>query len=187
MKVPTPMETSHPTAQRYLEALERGLSAMASADRREVVSEIRAHLHDAQVAGQPLADVLTRLGPAESLANAYLVESYLNPQPAGATWIRRGLGLAGLVVFGSLPTVLLTSVLGSIGVAFLAAGPALFAAGVCGLFGVSLAPVVQTDLKPWQSILLGPAMGAVGALCLWLMYRYLRWMVCILRLVALGC
>jgi hypothetical protein len=101
-----PAASPHPTAERYLASLDRELAAMPRAERSEVVDEIRAHLHDATAAGQPLGEVLSRLGPAEALAKAYLVESYLNPRPAGLGPLTRTFGLVGLVVFGSFPTLL---------------------------------------------------------------------------------
>jgi|GEM_PF-3333869 len=177
---------SNPATERYLTALTGALTAMPEVDRREVVDEIRVHLQDATAAGKPLDEILSRLGPAESLAKAYLVESYLNPKTPGAGWISRTLGLFGLLVFSSLPTLLITSLLAPLGIAFLIAGPVLFTSGICGFFDVSLAPVVRTDLEPWEQVLLGPIMGLVGAACLWVLYRYLRWILKLVRQVASG-
>jgi uncharacterized membrane protein len=176
----------NPVAERYLTALADALTPMKAPEKREVVDEIRAHLQDATAAGKPLDEILTRLGSAESLAKAYLVESYLNPKPSGAGWISRTFGLVGLLVFGSLPTLLITSLLAPLGIAFLIAGPVLFTSGICGFFDVSLAPVVQSDLEPWQQIILGPMMGLVGAACLWVLYRYLKWILKLVRQMASG-
>ncbi len=176
----------NPAAERYLVALRQALTSMPEADRLDVLDEIRAHLQDAMAAGKPLDETLTRLGPAESLAKAYLVESYLNPKPSGAGWISRTFGLFGLLVFGSLPTLLITSLLGPLGITFLVAAPIVFTSGICGFFDVSLTPVVQSNLQPWQEALLGPVMGLVGAACLWSLYRYLRWILKLLRQVASG-
>ena len=174
----------NPAAERYLVALRQALTSMPEADRLDVLDEIRAHLQDAMAAGKPLDETLTRLGPAESLAKAYLVESYLNPKPSGAGWISRTFGLFGLLVFGSLSTLLITSLLGPLGITFLVAAPIVFTSGLCGFFDVSLTPVVQSNLQPWQEALLGPVMGLVGAACLWALYRYLRWILKLLRQVA---
>ena len=114
------------------------------------------------------------------------MESYLNPKPSGAGWISRTFGLFGLLVFGSLPTLLITSLLGPLGITFLVAAPIVFTSGICGFFDVSLTPVVQSNLQPWQEALLGPVMGLVGAACLWALYRYLRWILKLLRQVASG-
>jgi len=176
----------NPVAERYLTALADALTPMKATEKHEVVDEIRAHLQDATAAGKPLDEILTRLGSAESLAKAYLVESYLNPKPSGAGWISRTFGLFGLLVFGSLPTLVITSLLAPLGVTFLIAGPVLFTSGICGFFDVSLAPVVQSDLEPWQHLILGPIMGLVGAACLWVLYRYLRWILKLVRQVASG-
>jgi uncharacterized membrane protein len=176
----------NPVAERYLTALANALTPMKAMEKHELVDEIRAHLQDATAAGKPLDEILTRLGSAESLAKAYLVESYLNPKPSGAGWISRTFGLFGLLVFGSLPTLVISSLLAPLGVTFLIAGPVLFTSGICGFFDVSLAPVVQSDLEPWQHLILGPIMGLVGAACLWVLYRYLRWILKLVRQVASG-
>jgi uncharacterized membrane protein len=181
-----PAASPHPTAERYLASLDRELAAMPRAERSEVVDEIRAHLHDATAAGQPLGEVLSRLGPAEALAKAYLVESYLNPRPAGLGPLTRTFGLVGLVVFGSFPTLLVSTILGPIGLAFVLSGPLLLASGVCGFFGVSLEPAVQTDLKPWQSVVGGALMSIVGGGCLFALYHYFRWVLKLLRAVVNG-
>ena len=174
----------NPAAERYLAALEHSLSPMKASERMEVIHEIRAHLHDGMVAGKPLDELLNRLGAAELLAKAYLVESYLNPKRFGSGWISRTLGLFGLLVFGSLPTLVITSLLGSLGIAFLIAGPILFSSGIFGVFGVSLAPAVKTNLAPWLQMILGPIMTVAGASLLWSLLLYLRWLINLFRRVA---
>lgn len=174
-------EERNPVAERYLAALNQSLEAMNKRDRKEIIAEIRAHFEDATTEGKPLDEVLIRLGPAETLAKAFLVESMLNPGVAGAGLISRSLGLVGLVVFGSLPTLLITTILGSFGLTFVVASPFVFAAGIYGFFSISLAPVIQTDLPPLQLILLGAAMDLFGASCLWGLYRYFQWLIKVFR------
>jgi hypothetical protein len=65
-------------------------------------------------------------------------------------------------------------------------GPLLLASGVCGFFGVSLEPAVQTDLKPWQSVVGGALMSIVGGGCLFALYHYFRWVLKLLRAVVNG-
>ena len=179
-------DAPHPTVERYLSSLDRELAPMPRPERIEVVEEIRAHLHDSTAAGQPLDAVLSRLGPAEVLAKAYLVESYLNPRPTGPGYLTRTFGLVGLLIFGSLPTLLVTIILGPVGLAFLLSGPLLLAAGVCGFFGVSLEPAVQSDLQSWQNVVGGALMAFVGGGCLAALYHYFRWVVKLLRSVVHG-
>ena len=92
--------------------------------------------------------------------------------------------LGALLVFGSLPTLVITSLLGSLGIAFLIAGPILFSSGIFGVFGVSLAPAVKTNLAPWLQMILGPIMSVAGASLLWSLLLYLRWLINLFRRVA---
>lgn len=176
----------HPTTERYLAALDSALAPMPTAERGEVVAEISAHIDDALEAGRSLPEVLARLGSAEVLAQAYLVEASLNARRTGAGWTTRLAGLAGLLLFGSLPTLLLTALLGSVGVAFVCAGPLLTVSGLCGFFGLSLEPVVRTDMSPWQSVLTGPLLGVMGAVCLAVLYYYLKGLMVLIRRIAVS-
>ncbi|HUH64683.1 MAG TPA: hypothetical protein VLZ50_16875 [Terracidiphilus sp.] len=56
----------------YLASLRTHLGPMTLADREEIVREISAHIRDsAEQEGAGVADVLSRLGPAEALAAQY--------------------------------------------------------------------------------------------------------------------
>ena len=176
----------NPVAERYLYALENALSPMKAQDRQEVVDEIRDHLQDATAAGKPLDEILSRLGPAESLAKAYLVDSLLNPRPIGWGWIPRTFSLLGLVAFGSLPTSVILAVLGPIGFLFTLVSPLVFASGLLGILGFNLGTNIQTNLEHVQAIFMGPALAVIGSICLWILFSYLKWATNLLRRVAAG-
>lgn len=176
----------NPVAERYLTALGNALAPMKDQDRQDVVDEIRDHLQDATAAGKTLDEILTRLGPAELLGKAYLVESLLNPRPIGWGWIPRTFSLLGLVAFGSLPTLIIFAVLGAIGISFTLVSPLVFASGLLGILGFNLGTKNQTDLQHIQAIFMGPALAVIGSICLWGLFRYLKWATNLLRKVATG-
>lgn len=179
-----PASLNNPVAERYLQTLESSLSAMPPAERAEVVAEIRNHIDDATAAGKPLDEILQRLGSAQALAKSYQVELLLNPRQPGSSWFSRMATLFGLVVMGSLPTFILTILLGSIGLSFTLAGILVFVAGCTTAIGLGLPPGVHLEGPPWLAIVIGPPMFALGLVCSWALYRYLKWVVWAIRKLA---
>jgi len=169
------MTTRHPLVERYLSQLTASLGQMTPADQEEVVQEIRTHVADAMAAGKPLDAVLESLGPADALARAYNVELLLHPRTGRRTPARveRYFALAGLIAVGSIPTIVITSVLGAIGVSFVAAGGAIFAAGVMGMAG-TLPDWVQMDVPPIVAAAGGPVMAVIGVAALFGLVAYVR-------------
>jgi uncharacterized membrane protein len=173
--------TTHPLVDRYLTHLREGLAAMPTADREEVERDIRSHIAEAMAAGTPLDTVLTHLGPADALARAYTVELLLDgsrSKAAGLSWFQRLLALAGLLVLTSIPTIVVVSVLGSIGISFTLSGVAVLGAGLAAAAG--LTQVFGYDLvlgihAVW-AVVLGPLMTVTGFACLVGLYYYLRWL-----------
>ncbi len=169
----------HPLVERYLGRLQEGLKSMAPADREEAVRDIRSHIAEATAAGATLESVLTTLGPAEVLARAYTVELLLNPAPGRQpmSGSQRFFALAGIVALTSIPTMVVTVTLGSMGVSFIASGLVVFLAGVVDAVGLTLpftnGPV--TEVHPALAIAAGPALFAVGVLELWALSKYLKW------------
>lgn len=175
---------NNPVAERYLDTLNSALSAMPPGERAEVIAEIRNHITDATAAGRPLDEVLQRLGSAQTLARSYQVELLLNPRQSGANWSTRMATLFGLVVMGSLPTFILTILLGSIGFSFTLAGFLVFVAGCTTALGLGLPPGVHMDGPPWLAIVAGPTMAVLGLVSLWALYRYLKWVIWAIRKLA---
>ena len=173
------MKTEHPLVARYVDKLDAALSALAPAERAEVVKEIADHIADAAAAGRPLDDVLTALGPADQLARAYQVELLLNPKVKTSRsdrWLR----IAGLIAIGSLPTFVIVVVLGSIGISLSFAGLAVFLAGILDSAG-ALPVWVHSDVEPWVAIAIGPIIAAVGVASFWGLIVYVRMMVKLVR------
>ena len=71
------------------------------------------------------------------------------------------LALLGLLAVGGLPTFVIATVLGSIGVSFVASGFAVFVAGLMGAAGV-----LPMDQHPIYAILVGPPLAGTGVMAL---------------------
>lgn len=174
------MTQEHPLVERYLSRLQHGLGSMPSADREEVVRDIRSHIAEATAAGATLDSVLTTLGPAETLARAYAVELLLNPAPGRppVSGMQRFFALAGILALTSIPTLVVVVTLGAVGVSFAVSGVAVLVAGIADATGIGL-PFIQgdaTQVHPALAIAFGPVLSALGAAALWGLSRYLRWL-----------
>jgi uncharacterized membrane protein len=178
------MTGENPLVERYLAKLDAGLRDLPAAERAEVVSEIRNHIAEATAAGKPIDATLSALGPAEDLARGYAVELLLNrPAPkAGSSRTQRFLALAGLVAIGSIPTLIVVTVLGAFAIAFGVAGILVFVAGVFATFGW-LPDYVTMDVAPWVAVLIGPILGIVGGASLALLVWYVRFTARLIRRV----
>jgi len=178
------MTGENPLVERYLAKLDAGLRDLPAAERAEVVSEIRNHIAEATAAGKPIDAVLSALGPAEDLARGYAIELLLN-RPAASrdtSRTRRFLALVGLVVIGSIPTLVVVTVLGGVGIAFGAAGIIVFLAGVIATFGW-LPDYVTMDVAPWVAVLIGPMLAIAGGASLALLVWYVRFTARLVRRV----
>jgi len=173
--------STHPLVDRYLSHLRDGLAAMPASDREEVERDIRSHIAEAMAAGTPIDTVLTHLGPADALARAYTVELLLDgsrSKAAGLSWFQRLLALAGLLVLTSIPTIVIVSVLGSIGISFTLSGVAVLAAGVADAAGLTriFGYDLMLGIHAVWAVVLGPLMTVTGIACLVGLYYYLRWL-----------
>ena len=179
------MTNAHPLVERYLAKLDAGLQALAAPERAEVLGEIRNHIAEATSAGQPIDAVLTSLGSADDLARGYAAELLLNRPPAanpGMTRFRRFLALTGLIAIGSIPTFVVIVVLGSIGISFVAAGLAVFVAGIAASADW-LPASITLDAPPWVAVLVGPIMGILGGAALVGLVAYVRFAARLVRRV----
>jgi hypothetical protein len=73
----------------------------------------------------------------------------------------RLLAIIGLLAIGGLPTFVITIVLISVGVSFLASGLGVFVAGL-----MATADVLPMDDHPIKAILVGPPLAAMGLVAL---------------------
>jgi uncharacterized membrane protein len=174
----------NPVVARYIDRLEAGLSKLSPAERQSVVRDIESHVAEAMAAGKPLDRIIESLGPAEELARAYSVELVLHPREESPKTSRasRFLKLAGLVAIGSIPTLIIVAVLGSVGISFTLSGVAVFAAGLLGLNDL-LPDLVRMDVPPIFAVALGPIMSAVGFVCLVGLIFYVRFVARTIRRV----
>jgi hypothetical protein len=81
--------------------------------------------------------------------------------------VSRLFALIGLLALGGLPTFIITVVLGSVGVSFVASGVALFVAGMMAAGGF-----VSMDQHPIYAILVGPPLAAAGVMALAVLMGY---------------
>jgi uncharacterized membrane protein len=163
----------HPVVERYMSRLEQAISPLDPEDRREILRDIRNHIAEAMAAGKRLDVVLESLGPADALGRAYAIELLLHPQSNRQNVLQRWLTIAGLLVVLSIPTLILVSTLGSIGVSFVVAGVASFVIGVVELAGV-FALLHVSGLPPGVPILAGPVLLVVGVMSLAALKVYVR-------------
>src|SRR5262249_29683439 len=150
-----------------------------------VLGEIRNHIAEAMSAGQPIDSVLTSLGSADDLARGYAAELLLNRPTAvspGMTRLGRFLALTGLIAIGSIPTFVVIVVLGSIGVSCIAAGLAVFVAGIAASADW-LPAYITLDAPPWVAVLVGPIMGILGGAALVGLVAYVRFAARLVRKV----
>lgn len=167
------MTQENPIVTLYLTNLDAGLAGLNEADRAEVVRDIRSHISEAMAAGESLDLVLGSLGASDALARAYSVELLLKKPGAFKVRNNRTLRLAGLIILGSVPTLVAVIVLGVVGVVFSLTGVVLFVAGQAAVAG-SLPWWVSMDADPRLAILLGPVMSLLGVICLFGLWLYMR-------------
>ncbi len=165
------MIETHPAAARYLARLRAALASVPAAERDEIVGEIAQHVNDAAAAGRSIDAVLQALGPADTLARAYAVELALNAPPALGR-VDRALTIVGLVTIASLPSFLVVVILGAFGLAFTAAGVAVFAAGIAALIDPALVP--DLTVPRWVCLVVGLPLAAVGIAAFFAVYYYVR-------------
>ena len=173
-----------PLVTRYLTAFDAELSALAPAERAEVVAEIRQHIADATTAGKPIDDILQSLGPVEAVARAYQLELLVSPRPSAPPQPRsdRWLRIIGLLAIGSLPTFIIVVTLGTVGLAFTVSGVAVVVAGIVDQVG-TLPGWVTMDIPGWMAVVLGLFIAVLGILASWGTIAYLRFVARVVRRV----
>lgn len=165
--------------QRYLDIFRANLTRMPESERNELVAEIQSHITEACNSGQSVADVLTRLGPADRLARSYLVEQLLDPVSGGSR-VRRFFAVAGIVATMSLSSIIIVPLLGGLGIGFSVGGLAAIVAGFAALAfpGLVSQPVpLPFGVPQGVAIIIGVILAGLGALSLWSLVAYIRFIV----------
>jgi len=165
----------NPVTARYLRRFGESLPSLPEGERAEIVREIEEHIADAEAAGRPLDQVLTSLGPADTLARAYAVEMALNAPSGRLGVVDRALTVIGLIAVASLPSLIVCTVLFAVGAALASAGLAVAGAGAVAMVRPDLLPDLQ--VAPWVCLVVGPLMSAAGGLVLAVLFLYVRFLV----------
>jgi uncharacterized membrane protein len=164
----------HPVVARYMATLGASIKGIDAEERAAIEQEIRSHIAEATAAGRPLEDVLTSLGPSEALARAYAAELLMNPRDRRLTSVVAFLKLAAIVVVGSFATLIVVTILGSVGITFTASGVVVFAIGLLEASDIHLPGVQLSGIPPEWVIVLGLPIFAIGVAAFVLLTKYTR-------------
>ena len=160
---------------RYMAGFEAMLRKHRVPEAGEITTDVRGHIAEALSYGKPLDEIMTTLGPADALARAYAVELLMHaPKDSRGATALRVLAIIGLVIAGSLLSLVLVVALGGFGLSFLLAGMILIVCGGLEALGIHLAHVQTGGLAPWAVIALGPVALAIGWGFCWLLWLYVR-------------
>lgn len=179
------MSEQNPVVTRYLDQFRQGLHHLPAAERDDVVQEMASHIAEACAQGQPVAEVLDKLGPADRLARAYAADHLLNRPDGGGPsgW----LALLGLLVGTSLPTLILFPLLGGMFLAFTVSGGMSILAGIFTLAFpqfISLPWPVPLPLPQLAVMFIGAVLLGAGHLAFLGLRAYVRFLVAAYRKVS---
>lgn len=179
------MSEQNPVVKRYLEQFGASLSHVSPAERMEVVREIENHIAEATGAGQSVADVLERLGPAERLAKAYSADVLIK---GGATRENNGVSrwftIASLLVTSSFASIIIVPLLGGLGIGFTLGGLGAALGGVIAFIypGLVVSPIdLPYGLPQVAAILVGLILFGLGLVALYLLRFYFKVLVKVIR------
>ena len=178
------MSESNPATQDYMTQFETALRGNGVREWREIASDLRGHIQEAMDHGKPEGNLLRALGGPRYLARAYAVELLFDAprERAGKVW--RILHMIGVLAAGSLATMVLVILLGSIGLRFAFGGVLLLIVGAIEAAGIHLPHVRMGGLSPLAVMAMGSVMFAVGYAAwagLWSYGRYLSGSLCKMR------
>jgi uncharacterized membrane protein len=168
----------HEMGNRYLEDLRRELRRLHTDEREDAVREIGSHIAEAEAAGRPLTEVLSRLGPPKTLARAFIADSYLQESATGP----RGLRLMKMTAFVASSGLLSLCIVPLLVVTVATFGVSAIVMPVFG--GLQLAGVIPDSSgvlywgQPVARVWVLPLTLAVTVLCgglAWFAWRALRW------------
>ncbi|MGE5559688.1 MAG: DUF1700 domain-containing protein [Chloroflexota bacterium] len=166
-------------AQRYLQIFRANLTRLPERERDELTAEIQSHITEALNSGQSIADVLTRLGPADRLAKAYMVEQLLDPATPGSR-IGRFLAVTGIVASMSLSAIIIIPTLGGLAIGLGVGGIAAIIAGIAASavpWTIHLPFTMPLAAAQSLAVFIGVVLTALGALSTWGLVAYIKFIV----------
>lgn len=180
------MREQNPVVRNYLEQFRANLPPMDGQERDELVREIESHIAEAIGAGNSVAEVLAKLGPADRLAKAYTVDQMLKSAPSQPRSMTNWFAVAGVLAATSLPSLVIIPLLLGLGVGLTMGGVGAVIAGVGSFF----LPWLISDpfgfavgIPQGMVIAVGIALTTLGVLSWWLLIKYLRFLTAAVRRV----
>jgi uncharacterized membrane protein len=171
----------------YAFAFERAARRLKLAEAGEVAADVRQHIAEARAAGEPWDKIRTKLGAPDALARSYAAELLFGAEAQARDPDRRDgrlhlWTLFGLATGGGLLTLIVTTTLGSISLAFAISAAVMIGLGLPLALGATLPPFVQmSGAPPWVAVALAPVMGLVAWAAFTGLVGYLRWFAGTLR------
>jgi uncharacterized membrane protein len=175
-------EQSHAQIDRYMARFEAALRRHRAPEPAEIAADLRGHVGEAIQYGKSPESVLASLGPADALARAYALELLAEPpadRPAGVAgrvglFVRRAVLILAVLAASGFVTMIVTVVLGMVGLAVALTGVAFLVIGAVELVGLHIPGTHLGPIPPLAAIGLAPVALAVGLAMLWALWRYAR-------------
>ncbi|HYF76286.1 MAG TPA: DUF1700 domain-containing protein [Symbiobacteriaceae bacterium] len=170
--------------EQFLAEFRAGLLHVPPDEQDEMVREIESHIAEAASRGEPVAKVLQKLGPAETLARAYRAEVLISgPNNGGGGHIspRSFLRAAVIVASTSLINLMVVGFLGVLGIASSLWGLAVLGLALASVVNPALAErtsnasFIPMDAGLPAYLVFGAILAVVGALSFTAMRFYLRY------------
>lgn len=180
------MSSINPLVQRYLAEFRAGLTRLGEQERRELCLEIESHIHEALGAGESLAVVLERLGPADRLARAYAAELLLQGHPQGSVGIRGFLSAASILAGTSLTSLAVVPLLATVAFGFGLCGPLVVLGGALSFAFPALINIPPGFWLPLPTVsalvmILGLCVSALSWGAYTLLRRYLSFLSTVIK------
>jgi uncharacterized membrane protein len=168
-----------PLVEKYLSTLRDRLKGAPAAERDELVREIDSHIAEAHAAGEPIGQILYRLGPPERLAKAYRAELTLSSGQGHFVW--RFFAVLGVLITASIPSMIIIPLLLGLGLGGLIGGTvAIVIAAIPSLDATFYDGISSEALNRTLGAVTGLGLVAGGVAALWGLYLY-----CLLLIKAL--
>lgn len=162
-------------AKKYLQEVSRGLINVSKEDEKDILLEIKNHIHEACEQGESTAQTLARFGSPDNLAKAYSFGFSAKNQKLKPTHIMKNFMFYGSVGFSGFLVVPLLCILA---ITFLMVGTVIPGTAVLNLIGVTQIPMFvwgEASIPPGLlQLALSIAAGAFFIWLVWLCWRGLK-------------